>query len=378
MKKTRKIKLNFKPHHSSKKLLKDLKDRDRYVLESRFGLTEPKKKTLESIGQEYDITRERVRQIQDAALKMIRKSDSYDEAKEIFAEIENAIHGMGGVVAEDHLLDTISDDDLMQNHIHFHLVVGDSFKKNKEDKKFNARWSVNGELSQKVHDALEKLHGHVTEEELLSEEQMVLKFLDRLDGVEDGMVDDEIARQFLLLSKLVKKNPLGDWGLTESQNVSVRGIRDYAYLIMKKNGSPMHFREVAENIVDTFSKKAHPATTHNELIKDDRFVLVGRGMYGLKEWGYRTGVVKDVIRDLIDERGPLTKAEIIEAVLKERYLKENTILVNLSNKDYFARDDEGRYILAKGAKAALKKKSEKEQKKSAKKPAKKKSTKKKK
>ena len=252
--------------------------------------------------------------------------------------------------------------------------MGDNFKKNKEDKKFNARWSVNGELSQKVHAALEKLHGHVTEEELLSEEQMVLKFLDRLDGVEDGLVDDDIARQFLLLSKLVKKNPLGDWGLTESQNVSVRGIRDYAYLIMKKNGSPMHFREVAENIVDTFNKKAHPATTHNELIKDDRFVLVGRGMYGLKEWGYRTGVVKDVIRDLIDERGPLTKAEIIEAVLKERYLKENTILVNLSNKDYFARDDEGRYILAKGAKAALKKNSEKPEKK----PAKKKATKKKK
>lgn len=349
MKKVRKVKLNFKPQHSSKKLLKGLKDRDRYVLESRFGLEEEDKKTLESIGQEYNITRERVRQIQDAALKAIRKSDNYDEAREIFEEIETMIHDMGGIVSEDHLLDTVSDDKVIQNHIHFHLVVGDNFKKHKEDAKFKNRWSVNGKLADKVHDALGKLHQHVTDEELLSEEQMILKFLDRLDGVEDGMIDDDIARQFLNLSKIINKNPLGDWGLAASQNVSVRGIRDYAYLIMKKNGSPMHFREVAKAISETFGKKAHAATTHNELIKDDRFVLVGRGMYGLKAWGYRAGVVKDVIRDLIAERGPLTKDEIIESVLKERYLKENTILVNLSNKDYFAKNDEGKYILGKNA-----------------------------
>lgn len=355
MKKSRKIKLNFKPQSSSKKLLKGLKDRDRYVLESRFGLSDSKKKTLESIGQEYDITRERVRQIQDAALKAIRKSDSYDEAREIFAEIETLIHGLGGIVAEDHLLDHVHEDELLQNHMHFHLVVGDNFKKHKEDKKFRARWSVNGDLTDKVHAALEKLHGHVTEEELLSEEQMILKFLDRLDGVEDGHVDNEIAQRFLLLSKLVDKNPLGDWGLTSSQNISVRGIRDYAYLIMKKNGSPMHFREVAESITETFNKKAHPATTHNELIKDDRFVLVGRGMYGLKEWGYRSGVVKDVIKDLINERGPLSKDQIIESVLKERYLKENTILVNLSNKDYFKKNEEGKYILSEKLTKKIKK-----------------------
>jgi len=347
MKKTRKIKLSFKPDSSTKKLLKDLKGRDRYVLESRFGLSDESKRTLESIGQEYGITRERVRQIQDAALKAIRKSDNYDDAKDIFTEIEKVIHDLGTIVSEEELLENLSDNKIVQNHIHFHLTVGDNFTRHKEDAKFKTRWSVDGELSDKVHGALEKLHKQVDEEELLSEEQMVLRFLDRLDGVEDGFVDDEIAQRFLSLSKMVGKNPLGDWGLTSSQNISVRGIRDYAYLVMKKNGSPMHFREVADAITKTFDKKAHAATTHNELIKDDRFVLVGRGMYGLKSWGYRPGVVKDVIRDLIKENGPMTKEEIIESVLKERYLKENTILVNLSNKDYFKKNKEGKYALAK-------------------------------
>lgn len=350
MRKKRKIKLSFKPEQSTKKLLQTLKDRDRYVLESRFGLNNSEKKTLESIGQEYNITRERVRQIQDAALKAIRKSDTYDAAKEIFEEIENLIHDLGGIVAEDHLLDHVSEDKVVQNHIHFHLVVGDNFKKHKEDKKFKTRWSVNGELSKKVHDALEKLHLNLDEEDLLSEEHIILRFLDRLDGVEDGYVDSDIARQFLQLSKVIGENPLGDWGLSSSQNISVRGIRDYAYLIIKKSGSPLHFREVAEAITKTFGKKAHAATTHNELIKDDRFVLVGRGIYALKEWGYRAGVVKDVIKELIKERGPMTKEEIIDAVLKERYLKENTILVNLSNKEYFKKNKEGKYTLASGAK----------------------------
>jgi hypothetical protein len=351
-------KLSFKPKQSTKKLLNDLKERDKYVLESRFGLVDPKKKTLESIGGEYNITRERVRQIQDAALKAIRKSENYQEAKEIFSEIEDLIHSLGGVVSENHFLEHISDDKVIQNHIHFHLVVGDNFKKHKEDKKFRNRWSVNGELSNKVHEALEKLHNHLTKDELLTEEEMILRFLDRLDGVEDGFISNKVAQQFLKLSKIIDKNPLGDWGLVESQNISIRGVRDYAYLVMKKNGSPMHFREVADSITETFGKKAHAATTHNELIKDDRFVLVGRGMYGLKEWGYKSGVVKDVIADLILEKGPLTKEEIIDGVLKERYLKENTILVNLSNKEYFVKLEDGRYDLTDKLKKKKKKNQE--------------------
>ena len=340
---TKKAKINFKPKQSTKKLIKGLKDREQYIIKNRYGLENPEKRTLESIGQEYGITRERVRQIQGAALNAIKRSKSYEEAREIFEEIETLIHELGGIVAEHHFLSYLSDDEVTKNHIHFHLVIGPRFKKHKEDDHFHNRWSVNGEIAEKVHDALKKLHKNLSEEELLAEEEMILLFLDAVDGVEDGKIDEEVAKNFLKISKKVAKNPLGDWGLAHSKNISLRGIRDYAYLIMKKNGSPMHFREVAEAITKTFGKKAHSATTHNELIKDDRFVLVGRGMYGLREWGYREGVVKDVIAQIICEKGPLTKAEIIDAVLKERYLKENTIIVNISNKEYFKKDEEGKY-----------------------------------
>ena len=123
-------------------------------------------------------------------------------------------------------------------------------------------------------------------------------------------------------------------------------MRDYAFLVIRKHGSPIHFREVAKQITTMFNKKAHVATTHNELIKDPRFVLVGRGLYALAEWGYTPGVVRDVIRTVLEKNGPLSKEEVIDKVMKERYVKENTIVVNLQNPKYFRRDKDGKYLPA--------------------------------
>ena len=121
-------------------------------------------------------------------------------------------------------------------------------------------------------------------------------------------------------------------------------MRDYAYLAIRRHGSPMHFTEVATEIENLFHRKAHVATCHNELIKDDRFVLVGRGLYALVEWGYVGGMVRDVIREALRKHGAMTRQEIIEKVLKERYVKENTIVVNLENAQYFNKNNEGKYV----------------------------------
>ena len=99
-------------------------------------------------------------------------------------------------------------------------------------------------------------------------------------------------------------------------------------------------------IEELFKRKAHIATTHNELIKDKRFVLVGRGLYALAEWGYSAGVVKDVLRDILEKHGPLTREEIIDKVRKERYVKDNTIIVNLQDPNLFKRLSNGAYMLA--------------------------------
>lgn len=340
--------ISFKPKQVTKRLLSNLQDRAYDIIVNRYGLTDnADTKTLEAIGKKYGITRERVRQIENAALAAIRKSDSFKSEHKTFGELKALMETGGAVVHEDDFLSFISKDKSVQNHIRFYLVLGDEFRMMKEDEHFNARWTVDEGLSEAVHTALHGVYRSLDDRELLSEQDLVARFLKELKDVADQYKNEEIARRWLNISKKIGKNPLGEWGPSQSQNIKTRGIKDYAFLIMRKHGSPMHFREVAKAIQDTFGKKTHVATTHNELIKDSRFVLVGRGYYALAEWGYKPGIVRDVIKEILVKEGPLSKEDVIDRVLKERFLKKNTILVNLQNAKYFKKMSDGRYTVAK-------------------------------
>ena len=341
-------KTGFKPKAIVKKLLVALPERSHIVLESRFGLgTSAERTTLEAIGKRYGITRERVRQIENHALAALKKSPAFAQAEAAFHELERIIDSLGGIVCEDDLLNFMTKDKSMQNHIYFLLVLGDPFKFRKEDDEVNRCWYVDAELAGKVENALKTLYGGLSDEDLIPEGEMIDRFLKELQSINDKHRNNEVLRRWLTISKSIGKNPLGEWGQASSQNVRTKGVRDFAYLAVKKHGSPLHFREVATLIEKLFQRSAHIATTHNELIKDPRFVLVGRGMYALREWGYTEGVVRDVVREVLRKHGPMTKDQIIEKVLKERHVKPGTIVVNLQNQKYFRRDKSGKFSLVK-------------------------------
>ncbi|MES2214077.1 MAG: sigma factor-like helix-turn-helix DNA-binding protein [Patescibacteria group bacterium] len=339
-----KITLSFKPKQVTKGLLSVLTKRGKDVIESRYGLgSKSAKMTLDAIGKKYGITRERVRQIENHSLISIRKSKEYKDAQVIFTELKEVILSLGGIVSEKDLLKHLSKDPAAQNHLNFILVVGEEFKREKEDDEFKHRWHVDPELAKKIQNAIKRLYSKLSDDELVLEGDLIDNFLDEVKDINEKYKNEEVIKRWLAISHKIDKNPLGEWGKTSSPNVNAKGMRDYAFLVIRKHGSPIHFKEVAKAIGQYFDKKAHVATTHNELIKDPRFVLVGRGLYALAEWGYMSGVVKDVIRKIIDKEGPLHKDKIIEKVLKERYVKENTIMVNLQNSKYFKKDKEGKY-----------------------------------
>lgn len=338
--------ISFKPKQVTKKILSDLSPRAYEVIVNRFGLTdEAERKTLEAIGQKYGITRERVRQIENVALSFIRKSESFKNEKAVFEELKKLMHSLGAIVSEQDFLNHISKDKYTQNHIHFYLNLGDDFIKHKEDAHFKTRWSVDHEVADTIHKSIKKLYENISDEELLVENELVSRFLDEVKELSEQYKNEEIAKRWLSMSKKLSKNPLGEWGKSTSSSIKTRGVKDYAFLMMRKHGSPMHFREVAKAVASTFDKKCHTATCHNELIKDPRFILVGRGIYALSEWGYKTGVVRDVIKEMIKKNGPMSKDAIIEQVMKERYLKKNTILVNLQNAKYFKKNKNGLYTI---------------------------------
>jgi hypothetical protein len=344
-----KTKLSFTPKKTTKNLLAPLNQRAKEVIVGRFGLSElGDRKTLESIGKKYGITRERVRQIENFALKIIKKSENFLKEQAVFDELKKIMRDAGGVVHEDSFLEGLAKDKLTQNHIHFYLVLHDDFKPSKEDENFNKHWSVDEKVADVVHKSLVNLNNDITDEEMIAENVLLDRFLKQMEELHDVYKSKEMLHKYLALSKTLGKNQMGEWGKRTSPNIKTRGIKDYAYLVVRKAGRPMHFRDVAKEIFNEFKRKAHVATCHNELIRDQRFVLVGRGIYGLREWGHSGGIVRNVIIEVMEKEGkPLTKNEIIELVKKERIVKDNTVVVNLQNPKFFKKDSEGKYSVNK-------------------------------
>lgn len=312
-------------------LLDDMPGRTKDVILRRFGLKQANEsETLESIGDSYQITRERVRQIEKEGLKKLSKR--IEKHGEVLDEFGDKIDDFGGLKREDRLFYVLGGRTYAhQNYINFLLSLGDFFDKNKENKDFYSHWFTDKSSIQIAEEIIQNSYS-----KLKNKKKPVP--LEELKPSPDYPTHKFIS--YLEISKDVKQGPQGLFGLKDWPEVSPRGVKDRAYISLKRKGEPLHFKKVAELI----GNDTNPQTVHNELIKDDRFVLVGRGIYALKEWGYREGEVKDVIKRIINKAGrPLSKDEIVEKVLDRRMVKKNTVVQNLSNKKHFKRTPDGHY-----------------------------------
>ena len=310
-------------------LISGLKEREKEVISRRFALNGLKRETLESIGEDFGITRERVRQIQKVAIeKMKPKLNQYQEVFQYFREY---FKKFGNLRKEENVLAELGGKN-WKGEVYFLLTIQKPFQRFLENNDFYSLWTTDLDfflLARKIIDSLilqlQKIH-------------RPLRFDELNPGVEPHF-EKEILLSFLEISKKIQKNSEGLYGLKDWPEINPRGIKDKAYLVFKKIGKPLHFTEISKLI-----EGSHLQTVHNELIKDARFVLVGRGTYALAEWGYLPGQVKEVILKILKgAQKPLKKEEILEKVLSQRLVKENTILLNLSNKKYFSRDSQGRY-----------------------------------
>ena len=337
----------FNPTKVSEEFLGALPKRVRDVMERRFGIGKSKdRKTLETIGVSYGITRERVRQIESHGLKKLRAHELMKDRREVFDSLKAELMKQGGIAEEEKFLGSLARSPEDRNHIRFLLTLAEEFKRHKEDDEFKHRWSADDRLAQACHDTLKVLHKELEGSEPMEEKDIKVKLASLAQNKLAGAIDEEGLSSWLAVSKRISKNQLGGWGLIDSPHISPRGVRDLAYLVMKQQGGPMHFSEVTQAIKKNLGESAHLQTVHNELIKDDRFVLVGRGLYALKEWGYQPGTVKDVIKNILPSSGALAKDKVIEKVLKERHVKTATILINLQDKRYFKTQEDGTIALA--------------------------------
>jgi hypothetical protein len=321
------------------------REREREIVARRFGLFD-RKETLEQIGELLGITRERVRQLEKSIvtrLKMTAEQGGLPHIPELEEKFLDQLNEMGGT-------GRVSDLTVKMGHADNRLE--------------QARTAFLAQLCPKLVVISDDDHFYhsVGVRAIHDEKQLktaVNKLIDTIKKIGEPKPIEDIAKaadindpkHAAALASTSKHLATlnGRWGLNKWPMVNPKNIRDKIYVILHENGKHMHFNDIAHAIKSSEFKRKEVTTQaiHNELIKDKRFVLIGRGIYALKEWGYEKGTVADIIAAVLKKEGkPLHRDEIVRRVLKSRYVKETTILLNLQGKPQFKRVAKATYALA--------------------------------
>ncbi|MCK5416348.1 hypothetical protein KAI92_02890 [Candidatus Parcubacteria bacterium] len=361
-------------------LLTELADREQDVLRRRYGLDHGKKETLESIGQEHGLTRERIRQIETSSIKKLQELKNLDEHLNVLRKvISQLLEEHGGFMEREYLKDAlvgfsmdgaeieINNKDVHKNYINFLItkLLHREFENIDNSKQFSGIYKFKHQEIEHFEEIASELMEEIKKLKKIHKTNEVLDLLKNLDSFNnhsdkidtknnidiikilkadlfnenpDLINNNKTLYSILRATDRIKQNKFGYWGYNKWKNITPKTINDKIYLVLKNKKKPMHFEEIANNINEVkFDKKnANPATVHNELILDKKYVLVGRGLYGLKDWGYKEGSVIDVIVEVLnDATKPLNRDQIIEKVLNKRVVKKATIILALMNKNKF-------------------------------------------
>ncbi len=317
------------------------------IVSARYGAGGKEPMTLEEIGRTYGITRERIRQIISVLLGNVRARRYPASLEDVSKRMESTLLERNGIMEEQAFFAAIAGVDTKeQGAARFFLaVLSERFRLLENDSMASsiALATFSDEAWRAVNDTARTL---LAENGASLSEAEFLKQLGKYSALKS--IPREAMLDFLAVSEDCKRNPFGQWGLPEWSDICPRGTRDRAYLIVHAEGKPLHFREIAVKIDQSGLQKAgrvtHPQTVHNELIKDKRFVLVGRGTYALVEWGFRRGTVRQVVEEILRERGvPVKRSELVSEVLKVRDVKASTVIINLNA--FFERMKDGTYGL---------------------------------
>ena len=320
-----------------------LTEKEKDVIIKRFSLNNKPRQTLDKIGKHYSVTRERIRQIENIALNKLRRTVSNTKLRLINRLAKDFIVQDGGVMLESDIINKILQNIYTTSQIDGKIIVLSlncdvDLKKSPRTNTTEAFWMLKeinlGDIRKITEAGLSvlKKHGDImTEDQIISSVQNLALFKNKT-------IVNSLIISCLKTDKRARMVE-GRWGLMEWRHVNPRSIRDKAEIVLDKAKKPLHFVEIANRISEIgFDKKVVTVqAVHNELIRYDQFVLVGRGLYALAKWGYEPGTVADVIEKLLDKNGPMSKKQIVEEVLTQRNVKIGTISLNLQKNPHFVR-----------------------------------------
>ncbi|MEK7612388.1 MAG: sigma factor-like helix-turn-helix DNA-binding protein [Patescibacteria group bacterium] len=333
-----------------KAFLTKLDSRQRDILVARYGLGGGNPETLQTIGDKYGITRERVRQIESAAIRLLIKEKDHTFIARLSKAANARLREVGGVEEERSFFDYLhgaigekADAKVFKNVSAFLLELAGSAHPDRDAYgNWHPFWYAQEADKKRAQQFIVKLTGVMKNRK----GDVLSGSFDEVVGslAKEHGVSSPIAKNFFAISQKFAEGPFGAFGLVDWAEVNPKTARDWAYLILKRENAPLHFTEIAKRIAEyRKTKKTNTQTIHNELIKDNRFVLVGRGIYTLDEFGAIPGTAREIIAHILKKHGPLHSQEVVAKVKEQRILKDGTILINLQNKKHFSTLSDGRY-----------------------------------
>lgn len=329
----------FSPQEMVESLLSLIELRESKIIKLRYGFDNQKSQTLEAIGKEMNLTRERVRQLEKQALINMSKNTKYAE---IIAPLKHLVDQTlkehGGLMSLQLLTYEIiefSNDQQAEPFIRFLLtncISGIEIIKNKNFELSFKLFDMSMDFINEVLDILEQRF--VQADKILEPEDIIRKFKNsdfyqnnKEKFFKENIDVNKIIFSYLSASQKFIKTPIDQWGLKDWSMVKPRRINGKVYLVLLAKKKPLHFTKISKIINEKWvdARDISEATVHNELIADDRFALVGRGIYALKEWGYESKNVEEIVKDILKKDKDLSDKEVVEKVLEKKVVNENTI-----------------------------------------------------
>ena len=337
------IKNNLENHVHD--LINPLPKRSADIVRRRFGLSVKNPQTLAHIGSLYNITRERVRQIELDAFKRLKKAKNLKILKDFLADLNLLFEEQGKVISEERLFNQFIT--TSQNSVNFLLFLARGFYYYPDQKDLKSLWTTDTSRIDLIRKLLNKIINISQNKKQVFTHDEIFATIKDSSIIKNFKIPDQAILSYLETSKHIDQNVFGEFGLSHWPEIMPRGVKDKAYLVLKKENKPLHFAKIAEKINTHFQdRKALSQTVHNEIIKDKRFVLVGRGLYALEEHGYMPGTVADVMAAILKKANqPLSLPQIQKELFKERFISPSTVLFNLKAHDCFEKLEDGKYIL---------------------------------
>lgn len=292
--------------------LSRLTDRAVDVLTRRFFADRPE--TLEEIGSSWSVTRERVRQVESAAVNALREAVTESET------LNAVYHATRGAIGELRALqDLLAEFPALAEEVSpVRQPVWRVLDRLDDDYEIKGGWCAEPTIAGAIEVTMSQLNDRC--------DRFGVVRLDELRLVTTGSCDDQETwtRKWL---EFCQVPVAGDLVFTRTQSA-----QDEAAAVLSIAGRSM----TVEEIVSRLSRPRAEGSVRNALFADDRFVRSDKDLWALREWGGPTYTnIRTLIGEVIDAAGGQARVdEVIETITSQFSVAPSSVMLYASVAPY--------------------------------------------